>query len=51
MVPFWMFMTVSALLEAVRARLIGYGNVRVVIPVIVNLIYGSGLFPNCGNLM
>lgn len=50
MVPFWMLMAVSALLEVVRARFIGYGSERVVIPVIVNLIYGSGLFPNCGSL-
>lgn len=50
LVPFWMLMAVSALLEVVRARFIGYGSERVVIPVIVNLIYGSGLFPNCGSL-
>ena len=50
MVPFWIAMAVSALLEAVRAPFIGYGSAKAAIPVIANLIYGSGLFPNFGNL-
>ena len=49
MVPFWIAMAVSALLEIVRAPFIGYGDARSVIPVIVNLIYGSGLVPNVGD--
>lgn len=50
MVPFWIAMAASALLEAVRAPFIGYGSAKAAIPVIANLIYGSGLFPNFGNL-
>ena len=49
MVPFWIAMAVSALLEVVRATYIGYGDARAAIPVIVNLIYGSGLVPNVGD--
>ncbi len=50
MIPFWLLMIVSALLELIRAPFIGYGDAREVIPIIANLFYGSGLFPNCGKL-
>lgn len=50
MVPFWLVMAMSVLLEIVRAPFIGYGTVREVIPILANLLYGSGLFPNCGKL-
>ena len=50
MVPFWIAMAASAILEMVRATFIGYGSASVALPVIVNLFYGSGLFPNFGKL-
>lgn len=50
LVPFWTLMAVSIVLEAIRAPFIGYGTLRGIIPIIANMIYGSGLFPNCGRL-
>lgn len=50
MVPFFIAMAVSAVLEAIRAPFIGYGSAKAAIAVIANLIYGSGLFPNIGSL-
>lgn len=50
MVPFWIVMAVSIILEAIRGPYIGYGTLHDIILIIANLIYGSGLVPNCGEL-
>lgn len=50
LIPFFAAMAVSALLEVVRGTFIGYGSIKSAIPVIANMFYGSGLFPNVGSL-
>ncbi len=50
MVPFWIVMAMDIILETIRATFIGYGTETEAIPIIANLIYGSGYFPNCGKL-
>ena len=50
MVPFWTVMAVDIILEIIRAPFLGYGTATEAIPIVANLIYGSGYFPNCGKL-
>lgn len=46
LLPFWGFMLLYLLVELIRAPYIGYGDMRLVIPGLVNVIYGSGNIPN-----
>ena len=45
MLPYFLLMLFYTLIEMLRARLFGYGNAAVVLPSLVNTVYGSGIIP------
>ena len=47
--PFWIAMLVYTILEIFRAQLVGYGNIKIIFPGLINAIYGSGKIPVVGS--
>ncbi len=47
--PFWIAMLVYTILEIFRAQFVGYGDISIIFPGLVNTIYGSGKIPVIGS--